>query len=210
MSSIEACDLSYKLVKVERVVLVLAMPCVFFLTLTAEEDGAPVQTIQVEVYHPIGGYPVLQEWRFKPLLAQNACYVAVQTQSKIALMGSKFDAYKAKRTIRQPPLYALRAECWQESFGVAVNWLTKIAPKRMGIAKIPSEDARTKPLIDKSSYKLFRPTLFSDKPMIPTPWRPACLYYNNGPFTFGGSEISVPRIGNANVVTSNVPDGGKG
>ncbi|CAA0834535.1 Pleckstrin homology (PH) domain superfamily protein [Striga hermonthica] len=40
-----------------------------------------------------------------------------------------------------------------------------------------------------------------------TPWRPALLFNNNGPFTLGGSEVSVPGIGNANAVTSNEPDG---
>ncbi|CAA0834374.1 Pleckstrin homology (PH) domain superfamily protein [Striga hermonthica] len=393
----------YKLVKVERAVHVLTRPWVYLLTLTAEEDGGPVQTIQAEVCCSINDHPVLQEWRFKPLPAQNACYVAVQTQSK-------FDADKAKRSIQKPPMYALRAgsghvralniqfaswtqsqlqnhpdEPWDdgvqdylnrakiiiESYGDAVNWLRTNAVKGRGIAKIPSEDARTKPLwkrarlynknghftfggesepgianinaitvasngpdggceamrkikkallgsqfdadsgetsirrlplnaarakspewhvrslniqfaswiqsqlqnhpdelwedgvddylisakcirelyrgtvhwlrinavkrrgiakipsedartkplfgIGKSSHTLFRPTLFSDKPMFPaattassgTPWRPALLF-NNGPSTFGGSEVSVPGIENANVVTSNEPDvGGK-
>ncbi|GER38815.1 XH/XS domain-containing protein [Striga asiatica] len=58
---------SYKLVKVEKAVLTTAS--VVFLTLTAEEDGGPVQTIQAAVYEPRGGYLVLQEWRFKPLPA---------------------------------------------------------------------------------------------------------------------------------------------
>ncbi|GER50978.1 RanBP1 domain-containing protein [Striga asiatica] len=39
----------YKLVKVERAVMVLTRPGVYFLTLTAEEDGVPVQTIQAQV-----------------------------------------------------------------------------------------------------------------------------------------------------------------
>ncbi|GER50824.1 RanBP1 domain-containing protein [Striga asiatica] len=208
----------YKLVKVERAVRVLTRPGVYFLTLTAEEDGGPVQTIQAAVYYSIEDHPVLQEWRFKPLPAQNACYVAVQTQSKIALMGSKFDADKAKRSIRQPPLYALRdasanvralniqfaswtqsqlqnhpdelwgdgvqgylnrAESIMEIFGDAVNWLRTNALKRRGIAKILSEDARTKPL-----------------------WKAARLYNKNGLFTFGGSDVSVPGVGNANAETS--------
>ncbi|CAA0834574.1 Pleckstrin homology (PH) domain superfamily protein [Striga hermonthica] len=197
----------YKLVKVERAVLVLTRPWVYLLTLTAEVDGGPVQTIQAEVWYSIHDHPVLQEWRFKPLPAQNACYVA--------------DANKAKRSSRQPPLYALRAgswhvralniqfaswtqsqlqnhpdECWEdgvqgylnraesimESYGDAVNWLRTNAVKGRGIAKIPSEDARTKPL-----------------------WKPARLYNKNGHFTFGGSE---PGIGNINDVISIEHDGG--
>ncbi|CAA0809364.1 Pleckstrin homology (PH) domain superfamily protein [Striga hermonthica] len=200
----------YKLVKVERAVFVLTSPWMYFFTLTAKEDGGPVQTIQAEVFYSIDGHPVLQEWRFKPLSAQNACYVA--------------DADKAKRSSRQPPLDALRAGSWHvtnlniqfaswtqsqlqnhpdelwedgvedylnsaesimEIFGDAVNWLRTNALKRRGIAKIPSEDARTKPL-----------------------WKPALLYDDNGHFTFGGKPVSVPGIGNANAVTSNEPNGG--
>ncbi|CAA0834573.1 Pleckstrin homology (PH) domain superfamily protein [Striga hermonthica] len=206
----------YKLVKVERAICILTRPGVYFLTLTAEEDGGPVQTIQAQVYYSIEDHPVLHEWRFKPIPAQNACYVAVQQ--------SKFHADKAKRSIQEPPLDALRAgsgrvrdlniqfaswtqsqlqnhpdERWEdgvqgylnraesimEIYGDAVNWLRTNAVKQRGVAKIPSEDARTKPL-----------------------WKSACLYNNNGRFTFGGSEVSVPGIGNANVVASNEPDGG--
>ncbi|CAA0820533.1 Pleckstrin homology (PH) domain superfamily protein [Striga hermonthica] len=114
--------------------------------------------------------------------------------------------------------YLNHAKSIMEKFSDVVNWLRTNTVEGGGIAKVPSEDAQTKPLfgIDQSSHTLFPdkpgPTLFSDKPMFPaastassgTPWRPTLLFNNNStPFTFGGSQVSVPGIGNANVVTSN-------
>ncbi|GER38817.1 4-diphosphocytidyl-2-C-methyl-D-erythritolkinase [Striga asiatica] len=59
---------SYKLVQVEKAVETAAS--VLFMTLTAEEeDGGSEKTIQAAVYHPLGGSPVLREWRFKPITA---------------------------------------------------------------------------------------------------------------------------------------------
>ncbi|CAA0813042.1 Unknown protein [Striga hermonthica] len=121
----------------------------------------------------------------------------------------------------EPPLF----KDWIATKGVVDRGLNSLHRASIFLGSqtnIPSEDAQTAPLFgtDKSSHALFpdKPglTLFSYEPMFPaattassgTPWRPALLFNNDSPFTFGVSEVvSVPGIGNANAVTSNEPDG---
>ncbi|KAI3468805.1 hypothetical protein Pfo_025468 [Paulownia fortunei] len=102
--------------------------------------------------------------------------------------------------------YLNHARSIMEKFSDIVNWLKANAAKGESLGELRSDDAQTKPAseIDKSSNKLFL-----DKPGFPaatiassgTSWSPGILFNNNAPFTFGGSQVSVP--GNANAILSN-------
>ncbi|XP_011081038.1 uncharacterized protein LOC105164150 isoform X1 [Sesamum indicum] len=92
-----------------------------------------------------------------------------------------------------------------EKFSDVVNWLKANASKGESLGGSRSNDAQTKPTseIEKNS-----PKLFLDKPAFPavttasfgSSWNPGSLFNNTAPFTFGGTQVSVP--GNANSVLS--------
>ncbi|KAL3818121.1 hypothetical protein ACJIZ3_004026 [Penstemon smallii] len=102
--------------------------------------------------------------------------------------------------------YLNHAKSIMEKFSDVVNWLKENSAKGDSIREHRSNDNVVKPTseIGKDNHKSF----FSkpDFPPAATPsfgtaLRPGSIFNNNNPFSFGGSQVSVP--GNVNTVPSN-------
>ncbi|KAL2516794.1 Pleckstrin-like proteiny (PH) domain superfamily protein [Abeliophyllum distichum] len=96
-----------------------------------------------------------------------------------------------------------------EKFSDVVNWLKANAGKVESLSELGSNDTQKKPGFEVNS-KENNNKLLLDKPVFPpaatstnlgTSWSSGLLFSNNKPFTFGGSQVSVP--GNQNSVPSN-------
>ncbi|XP_022849712.1 uncharacterized protein LOC111371790 [Olea europaea var. sylvestris] len=92
-----------------------------------------------------------------------------------------------------------------EKFSDVVNWLKANAGKGESLSELGSNDAQKKPSFEIES-KDNNNKLLLDKPMFPpaatttnfgSSWSSGLLFSNNKPFTFGGSQVSVPENQNS-------------